>query len=201
MKIYHLAIPKTATESIQKSMIDAGLDVYITMKDEPYINYVEAASHKIISGHFHYGIHALCSPRENYKYITTLREPLERAISNYYYYQKINHNVNGLSLEEYLLQVPKNIITIQMCGFGIESKKEAIEIIKKEYLLAEPLQTITSFYNTLSSFLETPLVLLKENINANKQEIYFSEDFKREFELKHDLDYEIYNRALNNNLC
>jgi hypothetical protein len=201
VKIYHLAIPKTATESIQKSMIDAGLDVYITMKYEPYINYVEAISHNIISGHFHYGIHALISPRKNYKYITTLREPLERAISNYYDYQKSNHNVKDLTLEEYLLQIPKNIITIQMCGFGIESKKEAIEIIKKDYLLAKPIQRIASFYNYLSVLLEKPIVISKENINVNKKEIYISEDFKREFELKHDLDYEIYNRALDNKLC
>ncbi len=201
MKIYHLAIPKTATESIQKSMIDAGLDVYITMKDEPYINYVEAASHNIISGHFHYGIHALCSPRENYKYITTLREPLERAISNYYHYKKVNHNVKGLSLEEYILQVPKNIVTIQMCGFGIENSKEAIQIINKNYLLAEPIERLNNFYEVVSEIFNVSLQSCKENINVKKPEVYLPQNLKDAFEAKHNLDYKIYNRALNNKLC
>jgi hypothetical protein len=46
----------------------------------------ERSRYQIIRGHFGYGLHELCG--EPCKYITVLRDPVERAISHYYYVLK-----------------------------------------------------------------------------------------------------------------
>lgn len=197
MKLYHLAIPKTATESLQQSMKDANLDVFITMKEEPKLNYLEAARHKIVSGHFHYGLHHLISPRETNKYFTVLRNPLHRAISDYCHHIRVNTEwVVRLTLLEYLNLVPQNIISIQMFGFGITQYHEAKAILKEDYAAIGCIEKMGKFYPELSDFLG---VELKENVLNTGSDVThdFNSKFVEGFVSKHKLDYMIWEKVFN----
>jgi hypothetical protein len=196
MKLYHLAIPKTATESLQMSMKDAGLDVYVTMKNEPTLNYVEAASHKIISGHFHYGIHNLISLRDTSKYFTVLRNPIQRAVSDYYHHRYVNTDwVKDMSLIDYINAVPENVISTQMFGFGIREYHEAIKIIQTDYCLIGTMSDLKSFYNGLSELFGVELKHLWLH-RTLKPDYHIDSKTTTQFVNKHKLDYMIWEKIL-----
>ena len=81
-------IPKTSGTSLLKELIEPNLSPN-TIYYQGNIKKIVPALYKnyqLVSGHFSYGMH-LFSPRK-VKYITFLREPVERAISFYYFVQQ-----------------------------------------------------------------------------------------------------------------
>lgn len=84
---------------------------------------------KVISGHFKYGMHYLF-PGES-KYIVFLRDPIDRAVSFYYFIKDSNVNVyrhpmrdyaDSVSIEEFY-QNPKfsNMICQQIAGYKVSA--------------------------------------------------------------------------------
>lgn len=86
MKLIYLHIPKTAGTSFERVIRNNGYSV----QSFPGIRaglFAKEESSAVIGGHMVYGIHWLrrCS---SFKYITFLRDPVERCISHYYYVQE-----------------------------------------------------------------------------------------------------------------
>lgn len=72
----------------------------------------EKASLKVLAGHVYYGIHEKFTFPENVKYVTFLRNPVDRIISHYHYAKREkNHYLheeivrNNYSLEDYLTKL------------------------------------------------------------------------------------------------
>jgi hypothetical protein len=61
---------------------------------------------KVVSGHFSYGIHGHIN--NNCKYITILRDPIERVVSLYYHLVNTNIIKEEVSLEEFLEEIPED---------------------------------------------------------------------------------------------
>ncbi len=111
--IIFLHIPKTGGRSLQNILLRR------YSKDEAIVNahgrmeeiagWPEARKRQIryLQGHFIYGAHAVLPQR--CRYITMLREPVDRVVSHYYYIKRsVNHPLNrvvnekDMSLDEYI---------------------------------------------------------------------------------------------------
>ncbi len=78
---------------------------------------------KIINTHVGFGLHNFL--QQPYTYITFLREPVSRAISMYYYYQKTkNPRFFNLSLKEFVQTYPgvQNGMTKNLAGIVLQSQ-------------------------------------------------------------------------------
>jgi hypothetical protein len=190
MRYYNIAVPKTATESLQMSMKEASLDTFVTMKDEPYLDYVTAASHHIITGHFHFGVHGLIAPREDYKYFSAVREPLERLISDY------RHHSEGaaklMTLDEWVKSAPSNLMSIQMFGFGINSFIEIQEMMKQHYSVIGCSEHLREYFDELEKLFSVKLEMKRENVSTFEILDGLSDRTVQEFRDKNLLDYELY---------
>ena len=121
--IYYIHIPKTAGTSVIRifekqiyqsrfKRINPTRDIHPKkfLKDAP--NYLKGYSPKesskidLIAGHFNHGVHKAIS--ETFSYLTILRNPVERVISEYFYMKQMgffHQSVimdESLSLEDYL---------------------------------------------------------------------------------------------------
>ncbi len=111
--IIFLHIPKTGGRSLQNILLRR------YSKDEAIVNahgrldeiaaWPEERKRRIryLQGHFIYGAHAVLP--QQCRYITMLREPVDRVVSHYYYIRRsVNHplnkivNDNNMSLDEYV---------------------------------------------------------------------------------------------------
>jgi hypothetical protein len=88
----------------------------------------ERGRYRCIVGHLHYGLHEyLTTPM---RYITILREPLDRLVSHYYYAKSTPTNrlhgwikSENVDLEKYVLEgLPANGQTRMICGFTRENR-------------------------------------------------------------------------------
>lgn len=84
-------IPKTSGTSLDKELIEANFPLESIFYHGNIKKIVPAfyQKYQVISGHFTYGLH-LFSPRK-VKYMTFLREPIDRAVSYYYFIQQAKH--------------------------------------------------------------------------------------------------------------
>ncbi|MFA9556940.1 sulfotransferase family 2 domain-containing protein [Evansella sp. AB-rgal1] len=114
--LVHLHMPKTGGTSLKniiKKNIDPhrNLDVYVEHeKRERIMRTIHSNQFDCIQGHFPYGIHKYIPCP--FTYITMLRDPIDRIVSEYYFIKnnkkhELHHVVQHLSLEEYQNQ-PQN---------------------------------------------------------------------------------------------
>lgn len=84
-------IPKTSGTSLDKELVEVNLPPESIYYHGNIKKIIPAfyQNYQIISGHFAYGLH-LFSPRK-VKYMTFLREPIDRAVSYYYFIQQAKH--------------------------------------------------------------------------------------------------------------
>ena len=85
-------IPKTSGTSLLKELIEPNLSSDRIFYNGNIKKIVPGLyrNYQLITGHFSYGMHFF-SPKK-VKYITFLREPIERAISFYYFVQQGGDN-------------------------------------------------------------------------------------------------------------
>ena len=107
--ICFIHIPKTAGTSLLESLLKPNFDIsstynFLGLKKFIFDNKEDV---KLITGHVQFGLHKFL-PNKDTKYITLLREPLERAVSFYYYIREqkkgthpLHEIANELSLKDF----------------------------------------------------------------------------------------------------
>jgi hypothetical protein len=156
--LIHLHMPKTGGTTlkriINKNIPPGGLNYDIYAESEQRkIKLRNLSSKRVysIQGHFPFGVHQYF--QEPSIYITMLREPIERIISEYYYIRSMPshnqyHQVKNLNLGEYQQQLGKiNLQTRLISGQGtpviIAHLEEAKKNIEKHFSVVG----ITEMYN------------------------------------------------------
>jgi Sulfotransferase family len=124
---------------------------------------------KIINTHVGFGLHNYL--RQPYTYITFLREPVSRAISMYYYYQKTkNPQFINLSLKEFVQTYPgvQNGMTKNLAGIVLQSqlsnsnKSQKVDCDRQSLELAQRnIQEHFKFIGICERFDESLLLLRK----------------------------------------
>lgn len=115
-------IPKTAGSSFRKSIIKANVPEEKIYRYGGLKNFtidMLAKNYSVVVGHVPYGIH--CFTTKKVKYITFLREPVDRLISYYYFLRSSNAGLygnpqlldyaNSVSLKEFAIN--RNLHNIQ----------------------------------------------------------------------------------------
>ncbi|QHT70199.1 sulfotransferase family protein [Rhodocytophaga rosea] len=117
--IIFLHIPKTAgttfKQIIQRNYarnVRFGLDgeeKYMTGQKFRNLSYEERNNIKLLGGHINFGMHNSFNDKNNVKYITFLRDPIQREISYYNYVLRIKQHVHHreviekkMTLEDYI---------------------------------------------------------------------------------------------------
>lgn len=114
--IIFLHIPRTSGRSIKLWLRDNYPKKKLIWDDKDILSIDKKINKEvnIAFGHFWYGFHKLC--QDNYKYVTIVRNPIERVISTYYVIKnsspKYDSVWKGLPLKEWVL---KNF------GFGVDN--------------------------------------------------------------------------------
>lgn len=200
-------IPKTGGTTLswiiqtlyQKSTLYSGQNI-LFLKDK--IEQSEA-----LLGHFHFGIHRHFSKPSFY--ITMLRDPVDRIISEYYYIKKepsINSYIsnliksNKMSLEEYVVydekffSRPKNKQTRYFCGGQTPDLELAKKNLSDHFLIVG----ITELFDESVSLMKHELGW--KNLNYLKRNVNNDKPLKNDFSTKtidkiienNTLDIELY---------
>lgn len=167
---------------------------------------------KIINTHLGFGLHNFL--QQPYTYITFLREPVSRAISMYYYYQKTkNPRFLNLSLKEFIQTYGgvQNGMTKNLAGIVLQSQlsnnnksqelccnRESLEIAQRN------IQEHFKFIGISERFDESLLLLrqilgwkipLFDKSNISKKPQNIEQDTLRLIENFNELDLELYEYA------
>ena len=107
--IFFTHIPKTSGTSFKETLLNPNIPDSATFKYRDKRQWMnDIGSYKIFTGHFKFGLHNFF--RRKPRYITFLREPLDRAVSHYYfikdcdpkkYLHPLRKIADTLSLEEF----------------------------------------------------------------------------------------------------
>ena len=117
-------------------------------------------------GHFGFGFHQLLN--QPYVYLTILREPIQRTISDYYYYQQsemvINEYNPPLTWEEFCPRMANNLMTRFYAGLEFQYMKEYGSFAHLRTAKIENSPNLKDYY----SYPETKLLeLAKKNLKDN----------------------------------
>ena len=211
IELVSLHIPKTAGTSTRNMLKDhygeenaIRFDINIVTKRIKIENKVFTKSKlprniKVIHGHFYYrDLLSLLELRDDVKYITWLRDPVQRVISNYYYLQKrlreeLDEESKGLNIlskmQKTLIEYARSEISINR----ISKFLEGADLEKFNFV------GIMEYYNedtlALSKYLglDNPEIYT-HNITGSKNVV--DNDIMQEITQLNSLDIEIYNQAL-----
>ncbi|MDJ0569299.1 MAG: sulfotransferase family 2 domain-containing protein [Pleurocapsa sp. MO_192.B19] len=167
---------------------------------------------KIINTHLGFGLHHFL--QQPYTYITFLREPVSRAISMYYYYQKTkNPRFLNLSLKEFIQTYGgvQNGMTKNLAGIVLQSqlsnnnKSQELCCTRKSLEIAQRnIQEHFKFIGISERFDESLLLLRKflgwkiplfDKSNISKKPKDIAQDTLKLIENLNELDLELYEYA------
>lgn len=211
IELVSLHIPKTAGTSFRHILKDqyrrrevARLDIYqsgnIHLNQKEFTKSSLKEKIKVIQGHYTYkSIHERLDLNKNVEFITWLRDPVERVISNYYFLNQIianrlkelpNENLMnrmGKSLAEFVeYEENKNVMSKFLKGAELESFK----FIGFQHNFEEDLNRLATLMNwkTLKNF--------RYNANDRKPK-KIDEDMINLIRSNNQEDIILYNNALN----
>jgi len=176
----------------------------------------EKKQYKIIRGHMYFGIHKYL-PQEA-TYISMLRDPVERLISNYFFYLKNNpqQRKKNFTLKDYILKsqelkredIVNNLQTRLISGYDFHNKITPIGKTTREMLEQAKSNIINHFSVAgLTEYFDESLILFhkklgwknlfykKQNVNINKVKKEISHDELELIKKYNNLDIELYNFA------
>jgi hypothetical protein len=157
--LIHLHMPKTGGSTLKKIIKKnydnrSSFEVYCEQRKlSEKLTELSKLNVHCIQGHFPYGIHKYFS--KPYAYVTMLREPIDRVISEYFYIRNIPWNENHekvmkMSLEEYQNeQINQNLQTRYILGtnFNKPLTDEDFEQAKLNLLNDFSLVGITEYFD------------------------------------------------------
>ncbi|MGM0876126.1 MAG: sulfotransferase family 2 domain-containing protein [Bacillota bacterium] len=152
-----------------------------------------------LGGHFFFGAHRYLS--RPCTYITMLRNPIERVISEYYFIRRrpqnpIHNQVNKMSLEEYVDSnlAPGNYQTIFACGDQVPNLNNAIENLNQFFSVVG----ITELFDQTIHLMQKQfgwknVGYSKMNATANRPtEDQIPKEVLKKIKSKNELDFELY---------
>lgn len=211
IQLVSLHIPKTAGTSTRNMLKDhygeenaIRLDINIVTKRIKIENKVFTKSKlprniKVIHGHFYYSdLISLLDLRDDVKFITWLRDPVQRVISNYYYLERrlmeeLDEESKGLNI---LSKMQKTLLEYARSEI---SKNRISKFLKGADLEKFNFVGIMEYYNDDILDLSKYLGLVNpeiytHNITGSKNVV--DNDIIQEITELNKLDIEIYNQAL-----
>lgn len=216
--IIFLHIPKTGGYTLN-SIIDKQYEGYCDIKENffdygrniPLVKYIDIIGDvnklEVLRGHLFFGAHRSI-PQKKYSYITMLRNPIERVVSEYYFIKRWKNNrpnlqaVKKMSLYEFLTNKDYNTITLNRQTLMIAGKYD-VNLAKSN------LKNNFSVIGVTERFNETLCVLKnnfgwrintykKENVTKNRPAIKdISKEIIEIIKIKNQLDIELYEFANN----
>lgn len=182
-RIVFLHIPKTAgttfRQVIRRNYTPTerfGLDNEQKIQTDIKLNNLTAEKRKnikFLGGHINFGIHQSFNSEEEFKYITFLRDPVQREISYYYHVLRMNQHpyhqevvTKRMSLEDYLTshmhKMLINAQTKQIAGIqgGLQSK--ALPFDKTDSLLEVAKNNLEKYFifSGITEHFDEGLILL-----------------------------------------
>ncbi|KAL6057400.1 hypothetical protein QOT17_015549 [Balamuthia mandrillaris] len=117
---------------------------------------------RVIIGHYVHGIHEITAERP-YMYVTMMREPLDRLVSQYYFWRKLYNTTYGDDLVDFLTSTTKpqaahkdNLMTRVLCG-------------REAYLIPRGKLTYRHMYCAMQHLLNYSMVLFTDRYDASIQ--------------------------------
>jgi hypothetical protein len=208
-------IPKTSGTSFIKSLIEpSGLKTYQYSRLSKFIR-KDLAKVQFISGHLPFGLHIFV-PNQT-QYITFLRDPIERAISHYYFIKDCDINIYKHPLREYADSVSlkqfyenrkfQNLQTQFVAGFFYQKFLHRFAYIDKK-MLAMAKNNLRKYYiygileqfNVSTEIISQKLQLTKKQLvppqkktNVKPSQESIDESTIKSLLAAHKLDIELYN--------
>lgn len=161
-KTLYLHIPKTAGTSFQKSVL---LPAIGTGKVRPYLGIRDILKNRsrfdLLTGHYKYGID-LFLPRDEYQWVTFLREPLDQQISLYYFVKQCGESgfphplygqVKNSTIVEFYRDGIDNLQTRSIAGFWYDHHPmKALGRIQPSLMLAHAKRNLQSKFIAFGVF-------------------------------------------------
>lgn len=183
-----LHILKTGGSTLQAILQKQYSEWILTNENEKVLNnetikelLIEHKIEKVncLFGHFPYGVHNQFT--KPYKYITFLREPVDRVISLYYYIKNTKehsmyHALQEVSLQEFIFREDyKHLVCNHQTGF-LSGEFSLITGYKNKPSLSLAIQNITKDFATVGimEMYEESLYLMKQNFKWSEQVFNYS---------------------------
>ena len=211
-------IPKTAGTSLKSLVSKHNPDSVLIYGNElsignPNIEFISKfrakASPSLVMGHFSYGAHRLLGTQP--KYITMLRDPIERVISLYYFLKNVENipfntifNQN-ISLENFASKEDSEQVNNHMCriisgvppemGMNLNEKwllNLAIHNLHTHFVLIGTVDESDRFINALSKLLNWPDSKLPKNNMTPNKDMRISSNAVEIIKKRNSLDIQLY---------
>jgi hypothetical protein len=155
----------------------------------------------IIYGHFNNdrGFGIKNSYPECDQFITILREPLELALSNYFFVKKHTHkrlhqpSFLQMSVEEYLLNVPINMLNHFPCCVNHDNYKQ---ILEEKFVYVGITEDLRKSLKNISRLLRKRMPLFIGRTNQTARPRMITEKYKRMFRERNQLEYAVYHYGI-----
>ncbi|WP_273847760.1 sulfotransferase family 2 domain-containing protein [Halalkalibacter alkalisediminis] len=205
--LIHLHTPKTAGTTLRKIITNnyhnSSYNVYLDeSKRKERLRSLSKKNVSCIQGHFPFGIHKYLS--KPCTYITMLRNPIDRVISEYYFIRRgtrhrLHQEVMKLSLEQYLRRPESmNVQTRYISGARGPLTRQHLEIAKKNIQKYFSIVGITEMFNESLFLMKNKFgwqntSYEKENVTKARPSLnQISKTTLTELEKQNKLDIELY---------
>lgn len=186
MKIVFLHIPKTAGSSLVEVLSRGRNAVQFKGGDVADLNAymaMDLADVGLITGHLQLP-HLLKRDLSGYRFITILRDPIEREISTYRFIMSwpghpLHDKFKGCTFEQFF-EMTANARNLQCRYFsGTPNADEAISAMRERFDLVGTVEAMPAFLASLSGMIGEEIELPWANKTAPSEPIDLSEDFRR----------------------